>query len=91
MKRYRKVMEELNVGPMRVYERVAVYITEEQKHNRIKPEQDPIIIATLLLGPCFQYAFQIHFIGKKPFPSSDTEYITNIVDTLCAGLIPKSA
>jgi AcrR family transcriptional regulator len=91
MKRYRKVMEELNVGPMRVYERVAAYIAEEQKCNRIKPEQDPIGIATLLLGPCFQYAFQIHFLGKKPFPTSDVEYVEGVVGILCAGLLRTSA
>ncbi|WP_126551779.1 hypothetical protein [Dictyobacter kobayashii] len=50
-------------GPQRIYERVALYIEEEQALGTIRADVDAQSVAVLLLGACFQYVFLKHFIG----------------------------
>lgn len=87
---YRRILDEIQGGPQRLYERIAAYIAEEQQLGRIDPQQEPMSACTLLLGSCFQFAFYRHFLGNNPLPITDQHYVAGLVKTLIAGLEPKS-
>ncbi len=87
--RHREVMQQINGGPQRIYERVASYIEEEQRLGRIDAHQQPLSIAALMLGPCFHYAFNRHLLGQSPLPLSDEQFIVAMVETLLAGIEPR--
>lgn len=88
--RHRKVMDQIDGGPQRVYERVATYVEDEQRLRRIDPQQEPLTVAALLLGPCFQYVFLRQFMGTNPLPLKDEQFVTGLVQTLMAGISPSS-
>jgi len=84
--RHRKWMQAQNTGPQRIYERVAAYIEAEQRLGRIDSTLDAFSAASLLLGPCFQYAFLRSFIGTEPFAVSDAQFVVELIATLLKGL-----
>ena len=84
--RHPQWMGEQNTGPMKVYERVMVYLEAEQRLGRISEQSEPLHIASLLLGACFQYAFILHFQGQEAFPQPRTQFINGIVQTLLMGI-----
>ncbi len=86
IERHRTWMQEQNTGPQCIYERVTAYIEAEQRLGRIADSLDAFSVASLLLGPCFQYAFLRYFTGAKPFPLSGAQFVVNIVTTLAKGL-----
>ena len=73
-------------GPEHIYARVAAYITAEQDIGRIRQHYRPSDVATALLGPCFQYAFMRHFLGKDPLGHATTEFVASMIAPLIAGL-----
>ena len=38
------------------------------------------------LGPCFQYAFMRHFLGRDPFHQSEQEFVARVLAPLLTGL-----
>ena len=86
--RHRQVIDQIGGGPQRIYERVARYIEAEQRLGRIDTQQDPLSIAALLLGPCFQYIFTRHFMGTNPIAVTDQQFVEGVVRTLLAGIAP---
>ncbi len=86
--RHREWMQIQNTGPMRIYERVAEYITAEQNLGRIDKQRDPLFIAAFLLGPCFQYVFMRSFTGADPSPMTQQKLVTELVQTLISGVLP---
>ena len=42
--------------------------------------------ASLLPGPCFQYAFLRYFTGAEPFPLTDVQFVVDTVTMLTKGL-----
>ncbi len=76
--RYRAWMEETNAGPMRLHERIATYVQGEQHLGRLQIAQEPDVVAALLLGPCFQYVFNRHFLLQYPqtlqYPRADRRH-----------------
>jgi AcrR family transcriptional regulator len=88
--RHRQVLDQINGGPQRIYERIASYVEEEQRLGRIAPQQEPLDIAALLLGPCFQYAYNRLFMGRNPFALTDQQFVSRIVQTLVAGIAPQA-
>lgn len=88
--RQREAMEERGVGPHLLHERVAEYVEAEQRLGRIDGGLDPLGVAALLLGPCFQYAFLERFTGKDPLPGmTEEQFVSGLVRTLVAGLTPR--
>lgn len=73
-------------GPEHIYERVAAYIRAEQQIGRIRQHYAPRAVSAALLGPCFQYAFMQHFLGKDPLQQSEQEFVTSMLAPLLAGL-----
>jgi AcrR family transcriptional regulator len=72
-------------GPEQIYQRVATYIAAEQHIGRIRQDYEPRAVAAALLGPCFQYAFMRHFLGKEPFDQSEQEFVTSVLAPLLTG------
>jgi AcrR family transcriptional regulator len=85
---HRRWMQQQNIGPFRTYERVEAYIEAEQRLGRIDRQQSAFTIATLLLGPCFQYAFLHHFLGTNPLPVEKEQFVSDLVRTLVIGFVP---
>ena len=61
------------MAPEQIYQRVAAYIVAEQCIGRIRQDYEARDVAAALLGPCFQYAFMRHFLGRDPFHQSEEE------------------
>jgi AcrR family transcriptional regulator len=87
--RHREWMQAQQAGPQRIFELVAAYITAEQRLGRLDAQRDPMSVAALLLGPCYQYALLRHFIGADPLPLSDQQFISGLVQTLMEGVAPR--
>jgi hypothetical protein len=58
----------------------------EQRIGRICQHCEPRDVATALLGPCFQYAFMRHFLGKDPLGQSEEEFVAGMLVPLLTGL-----
>lgn len=89
--RHREWMQARQAGPRRVFELVAAYIAAEQRLGRLDAQRDPMSVAALLLGPAYQYALLRYFMGADPLPLSDQQFVSNLVQTLLAGLAPRGA
>jgi AcrR family transcriptional regulator len=57
-------------GPRRPVQIVAEYLAAERELGRIRPEADPVAVAELLMGACFQQGFLAYFEGKTDRPKS---------------------
>lgn len=87
--RHREMMNQMQGGPERIFERVASYIEAEQRLGRIDTQLSPLNTAALILGPCFQYVFNRHFRGSNPFDQTDEEFVTGLVQAVMQGLEPR--
>lgn len=76
--------------PLRLHQRVEAYIKLEQELGRCSKQINAMGAATLLLGACMQYVFLREFMGENPMPMPEQEFVTNLVQTLIAGLAPKA-
>jgi AcrR family transcriptional regulator len=77
-------------GPRGPYEHVAAYLRAEQRLGRIAPDRDPLILAVLLLGPCFQWAYLKLLLGAPPLPVDEGYYIQQVVAALLEGASPSN-
>jgi AcrR family transcriptional regulator len=89
LRRHRDVIHERNGGPKVMYERVASYIKAEQTAGRIARGVDPLAVASLILGPCFQWVFSRQALGENPLPITDEDFVRSLVATLISGIAPK--
>lgn len=84
---FRATIRPLGIGPQNVFELVASYIEEEQQLGRIGQQTPALTIATLLLGPCFQWVFNHHFLGTDPFNKTEQQFVEELVQGLMVGLL----
>jgi AcrR family transcriptional regulator len=87
--RHQEVLQQINGGPQRIYERVASYIEEEQRLGRIDARRQALSVAALVLGPCFHYAFNRHLLGRSPLALTDEQFVAGTIETLLVGITPK--
>lgn len=87
--RHREGFTTRNEGPHRANEAVAAYLRQEQRLGRIAKEIDPRAAADMLLGGCFQQAFQLSFLGKEQTPEDNRQFVKRMLDTLFAGMEVK--
>jgi AcrR family transcriptional regulator len=87
--RHREWMQVQQAGPQAIYEAVAAYIAAEQRLGRLDAQHDEMSVAALVLGPAYQYAFLRYFMGANPLPTSDQQFVANLVQTLLGGLAPR--
>ncbi|OXL86481.1 TetR family transcriptional regulator [Paenibacillus sp. SSG-1] len=82
--RQREGFELRNEGPHRANEAVEAYLNQEKQLGRVGEGTDSRAIADLLLGSCFQHAFQINFLGKEEPPEERAQFAARVLDTLSA-------
>lgn len=82
--RQREGFELRNEGPHRANEAVEMYLNQEKQLGRVGEDTDSRAIADLLLGSCFQHAFQINFLGKEESPEERAQFAARVLDTLSA-------
>ena len=87
LERHREWMRAEQTGPQKIFERVAAYLAVEQRIGRIDAGRDAMSIATLLIGPAYQYAFLRHFVGASPLPGTQEQFVADLVRTLLAGVV----
>ncbi|ULL18290.1 TetR/AcrR family transcriptional regulator [Paenibacillus sp. H1-7] len=80
--RHREGFTLRNEGPHRANEAVEAYLQKEKGLGRIREDMDPRAAADLLLGSCFQHAFQINFLGKVESHEERIEFVDRILNTL---------
>jgi AcrR family transcriptional regulator len=85
----RTTIRPLGIGPHNVFEHVAAYIEEEQQLGRIGRQVSALTIAILLLGPCFQWVFNRHFLGADPFNKTEQQFAEELVQGLTASILPS--
>jgi hypothetical protein len=86
---FRATIRPLGIGPQNVFEHVAAYIEEEQQLGRIRQEIPALTLAILLLGPCFQWVFNRHFLGADPFNKTEQQFAEELVQGLSASFLPS--
>ena len=79
---FRATIQPLGIGPHNVFEHVAAYVEEEQKLGRIGQHISALTLATLLLGPCFQWVFNRQFLGTNPFNKTEQQFAEELVQGL---------
>ena len=84
--RHRLWMHAQNAGPQRIHERIAAYVEAEQQLGRMNTDVDAMSVALLLLGPCFQYVFNLHLMGTNPVLMTEQQFVTTLVQTLSSSL-----
>jgi AcrR family transcriptional regulator len=75
-------------GPRGPFENVSTYLRAEQKIGRIAADRDPLALAALLVGACFQWAYLKGLLGTPPLPIGEDEYVQRLADALLAGAAP---
>jgi AcrR family transcriptional regulator len=78
-------------GPQQAYKEVAAYVEAEQRLGRIRDDIQPLVVAALLLGACFRYAFEYRFLNEAPLPMAEQRFAHDIVQTLLLGLAIQEA
>jgi AcrR family transcriptional regulator len=86
---FRATLRPLGIGPQNVFELVAAYIEEEQQLGRIGRQVSALTIAILLLGPCFQWVFNRHFLGADPFHKTEQQFAEELVQGLTSSILPS--
>ncbi|ETT60781.1 TetR family transcriptional regulator [Paenibacillus sp. FSL H8-0457] len=72
-----------NEGPHRANEAVESYLLEEQRIGRVSEFVKPRSAADMLLGSCYQYAFQLNFLGLPLSDEEQNEYDIGVGYIVC--------
>ncbi|HEX2050581.1 MAG TPA: TetR/AcrR family transcriptional regulator [Actinomycetota bacterium] len=81
----RKAMKERGFGPHVVIAAIAEYVRREQRLGRVRRGAHPEVIATLLMGGCYNYLFVRDFTGDDGFVPED-KFVDGTVKTIMAAL-----
>jgi AcrR family transcriptional regulator len=79
---HRDRLRELGGGPRTPEERLARYLAAEQRLGGLAPSVDPLAVAQLLLGACFQQAFLADFAGNPPDGDQLVDLARRLVTTV---------
>ncbi|QLC90760.1 TetR/AcrR family transcriptional regulator [Priestia megaterium] len=71
-----------NESPYAANEAVEAYLLKEKNIGRISEKLHSRTVADLLLGSCFQHAFQLNFLGEEESQEEQVEFVNRILDTL---------
>lgn len=85
---FRVATQPLGMGPQNVFERLATYLEEEQHLGRLGQHLSALTMATLLLGPCFQRAFNCQFMGFDPLHQTEQQFAEEVVQGLLPAMLP---
>ncbi|WP_096190432.1 TetR/AcrR family transcriptional regulator [Evansella halocellulosilytica] len=84
--RHREGFIERNEGPHRANKAVESYLYEEQQLGRIDKGIDSRAAADMILGSCFQHAFQMRFLGREDLGQVKNKIVQDMLNTLFQGL-----
>ena len=83
---HRERLRELGGGPRTPEERLARYLAAEQRLGGLAPSADPLAVAQLLLGACFQQAFLADFAGNPPDGDQLADLARRLVTTVLGAM-----
>jgi AcrR family transcriptional regulator len=84
---HRERVRELGAGPRVPEEMLARHLAEAQRLGRLAPSADPLAMARLLLGACFQQAFLADFTGER----LDAEQLADLARGLVTTVLGATA
>lgn len=87
--RQRESVTRHGAGPHKPHEAVAAYLRGEQEQGRVRGDADPDAAAHLLLGACFQRAYNGRWLGETASDAMDARFAAGIVAMLLPGLQPE--
>lgn len=89
--RYQAAERERDGGPQFMLNVIEKHIRTEQDLGRINSNLRAATVASLLVGPCFQWVFVRHSMGKLLMPAlSEQEFVHELVANLYQGLAPRA-
>ena len=89
--RYQAAESERDGGPQFMLKVIAGYIRAEQDLGRIHRNVRAEMVASLLVGPCFQWVFVHQSMGSLLMPElSEQEFVKELLSNLFCGLTPAS-
>ncbi|GHO51134.1 TetR/AcrR family transcriptional regulator [Ktedonospora formicarum] len=89
LNQFRATTQPLGMGPHNVFERLAAYLEEEQHLGRLGRHLSALTMATLLLGPCFQRAFNHQFMGFDPLHQTVQQFAEEVIQGLIPAMLPS--
>ncbi|MBD2871397.1 TetR/AcrR family transcriptional regulator [Paenibacillus arenilitoris] len=91
LNRHREGFAARNEGPHRANETLEAYLSEEKLLGRVHESISPRAAADLLLGSCFQHAFQLRFLGREESEEQRSRFVKHTLDALFEGLQAREA
>ncbi len=89
--RYQAAERQRDGGPQYMLRVIEEHIRTEQDLGRINPKVRAAMVASLLVGPCFQWVFVRHSMGSLLMPAlSEHEFVKDLVANLYHGLMPAA-
>jgi AcrR family transcriptional regulator len=88
LKMTRQRFAETGQGPHLAHEKLAEFLSLEQKAGRIRAGVRPEIAAALLIGACTEYASLRQMTGKTPGNLKKTAYANTVIEGLAPMLFP---
>lgn len=82
LNRHREGFSLRNEGPHRANEAVESYLLKEKQLGRLHEGMEPKAAADLLLGSCFQHAFQMNFLGRTESNEERAAFAKRILNAL---------
>lgn len=80
--RHQQILRATGLGPHLALSALADYLDAEQRLGRLAERAQPLALAALLLGACFQRAFLIEFEGEHLDDRPADEFARMLVDSL---------
>jgi AcrR family transcriptional regulator len=84
--RHQELLKQHPGGPRLAYQTVGDYIVAEQALGRVRSDANPLAVAALLLGACFQFAFMERLTNQAPLGASDAAFLQGTVNALTCNL-----
>lgn len=85
---HRNFMETTRHGPIAERERIALYLSAEQRLGRLRPEADPGLVANLLLHSMSAQANMDTLMGRIRTQEETQAYASSVVQALGKGFLP---
>jgi hypothetical protein len=75
-------------GPQKIEDLLATYLEEEKQQGRLPSHVASREIAKLLLGACFQFAYQHHLMGKTPAGKTRGQFVEELIRGILSSIQP---
>jgi AcrR family transcriptional regulator len=86
LRHHRAAMKAAGLGPQRGIDAIGAYLAAEQRLGRVRPDIDPAIAASVLLGACWQRATIRSYFDEDSVPVDDAAFAAGVAAVLSRGL-----